>query len=160
MVDSATRWCPCCHSNVQDPSLGKLASPGRRLAASVIDLFILTLVIGGVFAVEDPQVKGEYAGGGLETFLFGVLIAYVVLVIVLFAHGTTPGKRVLGLYVIKANGQRAGFGKMLYREWFFKSMEGVLGLILLVLSGVMMFIDKDRQALHDKIGQTYVVGKN
>ena len=30
------RWCGICHTNVLDPNLGRLASPGKRLGAFVI----------------------------------------------------------------------------------------------------------------------------
>ena len=39
-VVPGTRWCNICHTNVVNPSLGKLASPGKRLGAFILDLVI------------------------------------------------------------------------------------------------------------------------
>jgi uncharacterized RDD family membrane protein YckC len=69
----------------------------------------------------------------------------IIWAIRLFWQGTTPGKNLLNMQVVKEDGQRAGFGTMLFTEWIGKWVSGfVFGLgYLWILS------DKDRQAWHD-----------
>jgi|GEM_PF-2608855 len=68
-VPAGRRWCTICHTNVSDPTVGRLASPARRLGAFIFDL-IIPLFAGGVF--------GEL-GWGVGIFVMVVLwIAYVV----------------------------------------------------------------------------------
>jgi uncharacterized RDD family membrane protein YckC len=73
--------------------------------------------------------------------------------IILFFRGTTPGKRALGMYVVKEDGQRAGFGTMLLREWVGRAISG----LVFGLGYLWILFDKDRQAGHDKLASTYVV---
>ena len=65
------------------------ASPVRRLFADVLDaiLFFLTLIIG-----------------------------YLIWWLIVLGRGQTPGKQLLGIYAIKRDGSRAGWGTMFVRE--------------------------------------------
>jgi len=154
-VAAGTRWCGICHSNVVKPELGRLASPGKRLAAYFLDLavpvFALFLIlfvagIGGSTGTESGS-----AGGLLG---FALLVAYVVWAFVLFARGTTPGKRLLGMWVIKEDGSHAGFFTMLVREWIGKAISG----LIFSLGFLWILFDRDNQGWHDKLVSTYVVG--
>lgn len=155
-VPPGDRWCRICHSNLTSPTVGRLASPGKRLGAYFIDfvlpigaaIFIMT--VGGAGALAG----GERAGGGLGCLLMsGLLLAYVVFAVRLFAQGTTPGKRALGMRVVKEDGTTAGFGTMLFREWIGK----VISRLVFLLGYLWILLDKDRQAWHDKLASTYVV---
>ena len=74
--------------------------------------------------------------------------------------GQTPAKKILGMYVIKADGSRAGGGYMALRELVFRGIVGgVAGSICFVysfLAPMWCLWDKDRQCLWDKMGSTYV----
>ena len=39
---AGTRWCSICHTNVINPDIGRLSSPGKRLGAYLIDVLIPT----------------------------------------------------------------------------------------------------------------------
>lgn len=154
---AGTRWCPFCHSNLIDPKVGHLASPGKRFGAYVLDIVIPVLAVMFIFGIGGLgyAAGGERAGGTLATLLaLALLVAYIVWAVRLFAHGTTPGKKMLGMYVVKETGQPAGFGTMLFREWIGKVW--ISGLIL-GLGYLWILIDKDRQGWHDKLASTYVV---
>ncbi len=155
-VSAGSRWCGICHTNVVNASAGKLASPGKRLGAYFLDFVIPILAIMFMFGIGGLGVAagGGRAGGSLAALLVTVfLIAYIVWAIRLFAQGTTPGKKVLSMYVVKEDGQRAGFGTILFREWIGKWISGfVFG-----LGYLWILLDKDRQAWHDKLASTYVV---
>jgi len=154
-VPLGNRYCNICHTNVLNPAVGRLASPGKRLGAYVLD-FILPIVavmfnfgIGGL----GYAAGGKRAGGSLSVLLVAVLlIAYTIYAIRLFAHAT-PGKKMLNMYVVKEDGERAGFLTMLFREWIGKWISG----LVFLLGYLWMLIDKDRQAWHDKLASTYVV---
>lgn len=151
----SSRWCAMCHANAGDPGVGRLASPGKRLAAHVADLLIpaVTFVmLGGtaLMGMATGTSTGAGAGASVAVLLF---IAYVVWALKLFANGWTPGKKLLGLRVVREDGQAATFGAMLIREWIGKWISG----LFLGLGYFWMLWDRDRQGLHDKVLDTYVV---
>lgn len=154
-VPAGSRWCAICHSNVTNPAVGRLASPGKRLGAYFLDWVIPLGALAFIFGVGGLGVaaSGERAGGTVGRVLAMVLfIVYVVWAIRLFAHGTTPGKRALGMYVVKEDGRPAGFATMLFREWIGKWISG----LILGLGYRWILIDKEKQAWHDKLASTYV----
>ena len=156
-VPAGVRWCGICHGNLVDRSIGRLASPGKRLGAYVLDglipfvAFLLIMMIGGG---TGAAAGGGDAGVGIGFVLgFGLFIVYIVWAIKLFAQGTTPGKRMRGMRVVKEGGQQAGFGTMLVREWIGKVISGMV----FSLGFLWILFDRDRQGWHDKLVSTYVV---
>ena len=153
-VAPGTRWCNICHTNVVNPSLGKLASPGKRLGAFVLDLvipvaaLILIVAVAGIGGATETE-----AGAGIGAIIGPLLLlAYIIWALVLFARGTTPGKKALGMRVIKEDGTPAGFMTMLLREWIGKWISG----LILLLGFLWILFDKDHQGWHDKLMSTYV----
>jgi len=71
----------------------------------------------------------------------------------LFSNGMTPGKWLLGLYVVDEAGDSASFGRMLVREFIGKP----LSTIVFGLGFAWILIDKNYQGWHDKLVDTYVV---
>jgi uncharacterized RDD family membrane protein YckC len=127
-VPPGSRWCGICHGNVVMPTVGRLSSPGKRFGAYVLDLVIPFAAVLLVFFVGGALAMGGGESGGGAGMLLGFLLfaGYVVWALTLFARGTTPGKRALGMYVVKETGQRAGFGTMLFREWIGKWISGLI----------------------------------
>ena len=154
-----TRWCPLCRGHLTEPALGRLAPPLKRLGAYVLDSFIPVGV--GVFMLFFAFAGRVAAGGPSEPIgntvailiSFGILIAYAILALVLFARGTTPGKHLLHMRVIKENGAAAGFLTMLGREWIGKWVSGMV----FSLGYIWILIDREHQGWHDKLLATYVV---
>lgn len=156
-VAAGTRWCGLCHTYVTNPAVGRLASPGKRLGAFVLDILIpvfAAFFVGGLIGLGGAAAgdRGSPVGGLL---IFVLLIAFVVWEIKLFSRGTTPGKHALNMVVVKENGEPAGFGTMLVREWIGKLISG----LVFSLGYLWILIDKDRQGWHDKLASTYVVEK-
>jgi len=154
-VPAGVRWCGICHANLINPSIGRLASPGKRLGAFFLDIlipsiaFVLMLIVSGFGAAQETE-SGSAIGFLVAIVLF---VVYLVWALTLFAKGTTPGKKMLGMRVIKENGESAGFGTMLVREWIGKIISGML----LSLGFLWILFDPDRQGWHDKLVSTYVV---
>ena len=154
-----TRWCPLCRGYLNEPALGRLATPLKRLGAYVLDVciplgvatFMFISAFAGSVAAGGPS---EPAGSAVATLIgVGILAAYAVLALVLFARGTTPGKHLLHMRVIKANGADAGFLTMLGREWIGKWISGMV----FSLGYIWILIDREHQGWHDKLLETYVV---
>ena len=158
---AGTRWCSICHTNVVNPKLGRLASPGKRLGAYVIDFLVPTLVVICISIGQIGGAVGELTGGGADdgvagTILFlsiGLFVAYAVWSLILFARGETIGKKLLGMRVVKEDGGRASFFTMLIREWVGKSISA----LVLWLGFLWILFDKENQGWHDKLMSTYVV---
>lgn len=154
-LPAGARWCGICHSYASSPDVGRLASPGKRLGAYVLDgiipvialfLFFVVAGIGAGSATEGSVGPGALLGAML-------LLAYLLWALVLFARGTTPGKTLLHMRVIKEDGSRAGFLTMLLREWVGKTISAAV----LSLGFLWILIDKEHQGWHDKLMSTFVV---
>ena len=77
------------------------------------------------------------------------------------SRGQTPGKRLLGIRVMRADGTRSDWGWTFIREFLIKAiafgiLDSVVG-IATIIDLIWAFWDKDRQTLHDKIMKTVVV---
>ena len=130
-VPVGSRWCPICRTNVIDAIVGRLATPGSRIEAYVIDVAILIALFLLSIIVK-----------GMGPLLF---LVYAVVYLIALAHGVTPGKHMVGIHVVKESGETAGFGTMLLRETIGKIVSGMI----FSLGYIWVLIDKDRQAWHD-----------
>lgn len=154
-VAPGSRWCGICRTNVLNPKVGRLASPGRRLGAYVLDLLVPMMALVLVFAVAGTgAATGTESGMGVGLLLGIVLfLSYIGWALALFAKGMTPGKRFLGMRVSKEDGTSAGFLTMLIREWIGKAISG----LIFSLGFLWILFDRDKQGWHDKLVSTYVV---
>ena len=114
----------------------KAAGIGQRVAAYLLDivLFFVTLIIG-----------------------------YIIWSLFTFKRGQTPGKRLIGIRVIRTDGTPSLFGWTFVREFLVKSLlfevaaDAVTAGIASLIDLLWAFWDRDRQTLHDKIVKTLVV---
>ena len=130
------RFCRWCQQFLVAPNGIKLAGIGQRAGAWILDfvLFFLTLMVG---------------------YLIWELVFTL-------RHGQTPGKQLVGIRVMRADGTASDWGWTFLREvgvkWF---VFHVVGNFFAGLPGIIdllwAFWDKDRQALHDKIMKTVVI---
>ena len=160
-VTPGTRWCKLCHANIVDSAIGKLAPPGRRLAAHLLDwgvplaILLMTFITSGAGAVaaESESDVGTGVAGFILLALTCGLLAYALWALILFGQGITPGKKFLGLRVVMEDGSSAGFMTMLVREWVGKWISS----LVFGLGFIWILIDDDNQGWHDKFMTTYVV---
>ncbi len=107
------------------------AELGRRVAAYVLDIVLLFLTL---------------------------IIGYIIWWLIVLGRGQTPGKQVVGIRVIRADGTPSDWGWMFVRELIMKGIvANVAGQIPLLIDLLWAFWDKDRQTLHDKVMKTVVV---
>ncbi|MYE55207.1 MAG: RDD family protein [Chloroflexi bacterium] len=156
-----------------------LASYGHRVGAWALDFvlsiitktvmfvlamsFILKVVLSGVDSVFDiPDWSART--GAIVAVLIGVAIGYIVWWLIALGRGQTPGKQILGIRVIKDDGEPSEWGYTFLREFVVKFL--LLGFLSQVTFGIAWLVDYlwplwDRadkmQTLHDKMLGTLVV---
>jgi uncharacterized RDD family membrane protein YckC len=145
-VGKSALWCPECERSTLDHLDAKLAAPAKRLAAQIIDS--LTPSFGTLLIARLTSGLGTF--NVVRTI---AIIAWAVWSMMLFSNGMTPGKWLLGLYVVDEAGDSASFGRMLVREFIGKP----LSTIVFGLGFAWILIDKNYQGWHDKLVDTYVV---
>ena len=132
-------------SERQAPDMA-LAGQGRRLGAFVLDIVLFGVTLG---------------------------IGWLIWLLVVGQRGQNPAKQLLGMHVVRADGNRAGLGWMLLREivvkWaLFIALDQVLSLADAGVAGLITLVafaaaalwcawDANRQCLWDKALGTYVV---
>ena len=151
------------------PSSVKSATPmeyagfGTRLLAKILDALILglgaALIIGIAAAILIPL--GTRNQGQAPVFFIGFGLAVLV---VLFGtwfyqiwclpkYGGTPGKRILNIKVVTAEGGPISWGRSFGR--FFAEMLN--GLIPLWIGYIIALFDEQRRTVHDHLAGTRVV---
>jgi len=154
-VAPGARWCGICRTNILNQRIGRLASPGKRLGAYLLDLLVPLVALFLIFVAAGAGIAIGTDGGAGVGVLLGILLllVYVIWAFKLFAKGMTPGKKLLGMRVIKEDGTNAGFFTMLIREWIGKAISG----LILSLGFLWTLFDRDKQGWHDKLMSTYVI---
>lgn len=132
------------------------ASFSRRVIASLIDgtiLSIVSFVVGGLLAVlfdssDAVAVVSSIAALGLYFWYYTHFYA---------RSGQTPGKRVVGIRVIAADGSLLTGGKAFGRVLVYFIESLMIYFIVGILGFLWMLWDKDKQTWHDKIVKSYVI---
>ena len=140
----------------------ELGSPGGfwfRAAAYVIDSLVIAaplvffwFLLGQPVPENFDQILDPPPGyERLQLALFFLNMAYDTALITYFA--TTVGKRAFGLYVVRTDGSRVGFGRALARHVLTTlSANFTLGFIFLIV-----LFREDRRGVHDLICDTVVI---
>lgn len=142
-------FCLWCDRFVVAPSRGVKAGLFARSVALVIDPLIAVLLYGGALLALGS------VSADLAAFAAIVLpLIYIVCFLMMLRRGTTPGKRLMGLQVVRAtSGSTPGFGVMFVREIVGRFVSG----LFLGLGYFWAIFDRSGQAWHDKIANTVVV---
>ncbi|WP_377271962.1 RDD family protein [Peterkaempfera sp. SMS 1(5)a] len=107
---------------------GSIAPVGRRLGALFVDGWLCTLIAYGLIARGDAS----------QANLWSTPVFFVMSVLLLSTAGSTLGKRLFGLRVVRLDGGRASVVQALGRS------------LLLVLVVPALIWDRDGRGLHDK----------
>jgi uncharacterized RDD family membrane protein YckC len=130
-------------------------------AVAVVVIGIVFLMIGGgalISGSESPQDFG--AALGVAAILL-IVFAYLALIVIMWLYfakmessekQATFGKKMMGIYVTDANGQRLTFGRASGR--FFAKI--ITGMIPAGIGWIMAGFTAKKQALHDMIAGTLV----
>jgi len=141
-----------------------VAGPTRRYLAYLIDLvirglaFLIISILVGVATGGGTNVSG-LGTGMLLVLIFGMEWGYYVLFETLW-NGRTPGKRALGLRVVKEGGYPLSFMDSVLRT-LLRAADGLppaFGFLPTYASGVLTAaVDKRFRRLGDRVASTMVV---
>ncbi len=163
-IRQGVEFCPNCGAEQKGAGEGaKYAGFLARFGAFIIDNLILLLAGTILFAI-------------VEIPALGLLITVPYYVLFTYKLGQTPGKRLLGIQVVDAEGTIPNFRRVILREFVAKSIPSMLLIagslsILLVIAGYIagtslllgyLWIARDprKRGLHDYIAGTYVVKRD
>ncbi|MGB9880317.1 MAG: RDD family protein [Anaerolineae bacterium] len=152
-----TPVCPWCEKLLDNPEAGRLASPGQRLGASLLDA-VLNVVVGIVLMIIGAGI-GAASGSpdvSLATGLGAWILGSIALQCWFWSKGTSLGKNMLGMAVYRTNGTRAGFWVMAFRDVIGKIISG----LVFDLGFLWLLWDPSRQCWHDKLAGTVVLKKS
>jgi uncharacterized RDD family membrane protein YckC len=122
----------------------EIASLDKRFYAVVIDLFVIG-VIGAILAAPTGSTQmGQFAG-----FIVGVIYQWYFLTM---QNGQTPGKRIMGIRVVKVDGTPLTTADVIIRY-----VGYYINSIVFFLGWIWAMFDADKQGWHDKLAGTYVV---
>jgi uncharacterized RDD family membrane protein YckC len=129
-----------------------------RLVALIIDSVVVSLVGTVVFLAFggnywEGVVVAETSDGMSEITVnaWAYVATFIYSVFFLAIWGTTPGKRILNIYVLDAQGRkRLGLIRAIAR-----TLATFLSGIILLIGYLMVAFRRDKRALHDLIAGTY-----
>ena len=158
-----------------------LASYGQRVGAWALDFLgfalpLILLIIGAVIfvliflfgEVGILHLAAIVLLGTIGIVVVGILvivmIGYIVWWLIALGRGQTPGKQIVGIRVIKDNGEPSGWGYTFLREFVIKLL--LVGFLSDATFGIARLVDylwplwdraEKMQTLHDKLLGTIVV---
>jgi uncharacterized RDD family membrane protein YckC len=148
-----------------------LASWGSRLAAYLIDFLIVLIpvVVLAIVLIGEAGDADSVGGWIVASVLYALLLGAVFL---LYApllmmrrgerNGQTLGKQMVGIRVVRDNGEPFGFGWGALREVLLKQLavnvaSSIIPFIPWFLNYFWPLWDDQNRALHDMAAQTHVV---
>jgi uncharacterized RDD family membrane protein YckC len=141
--DGGTRFCAFCDHQTRTEAGVEYGGFWIRLLAYLIDGFIVS-IFTTIFLLQTESAEA------LFWFPIIVWIAYEAGFVA--ASGATPGKHLLGLRVLQANGEPAGLGTGLLRIFGYWVNGLTFGIGFL-----MVAFTAEKRGLHDNIAGTIVV---
>ena len=146
-----------------------LATFLQRLTAFLIDALFTNLpTIVGVASLVLALIVGTDNGTAFAALLavalasVAVVLGYFVWWLFALRRGQTPGKRVVGIRVIRDDGSPSDWGYTFVREFVIKFLvggvlSGMTGGIYWMVDHLWPLFDENLQTLHDKMVSTIVV---
>lgn len=129
---------------------------GQRLGAFLFDLLLyLILLMASTFLLSSFSRKSIVSSNAMLLAFYLIAFALYAFNFVLLAGraGQTIGKRLVGIRIVRENGEPVGFIQVILRH--------VVGYALSMLGGFLGFVwviwDSKYQGWHDKIARTIVV---
>lgn len=119
-----------------------------RLLASVLDTIIVMVPLTLISYLMTGNWEGDFFTNSIS------LLYYLILPVIWV--GYTVGKRIVGVRIVKVNGEKVGFGTMLMRVIVASLIYIVTLGIAGIVSAFMIGFRRDKRAIHDMIAGTYV----
>jgi len=153
-------------NNNEGASIDHLAGRGTRLGAVILDTLILIIFalgpgmilmyLMGSFSVEDE------AALTLNIYLYSspfLLIFFAINCVLLYKYGQTIAKRLLKIKIVRSDGTRIAFGRLLGLRIILVQLLyqiPIAGSIFSLVDALFIFRE-DRKCIHDLIADTKVV---
>jgi len=141
----------------------QLASRGRRLGAVILDSIILGVLGVGILSLLGRSPFSPPASGMVGfvagNFVVGVIVFLAVNGYLLVKRGQTVAKSLLGLRIVRPDGEAVTAGRILglrYGVGYLIGMVPFLGGIYGLIDALLIFRDT-RRCLHDNIADTIVI---
>jgi uncharacterized RDD family membrane protein YckC len=142
-----------------------LVTAGRtqRLLAYLVDLGVNLLIavpaLIGILRYRPERGIGELGGSliGFSAIAFLALFAYTLML--LSREGQTIGKRVIGIRVVRTDGERAGLLRLICLRYFLPGLVGAIPYVgwAFTLANLLWIFGEERRCLHDHFADTMVV---
>ena len=137
-----------------------LATRMQRLGAALVDnLTVVPIAI--VAAVLMPMAKDspDRQFGFVGLLVLAILVLLAINLVGIYRSGQTIGKRLLGIRVVRSNGERCDFARYFFLRWMAMAVIGAVPLIgpILSLVNVALIFRENRRCLHDDFADTAVV---
>jgi uncharacterized RDD family membrane protein YckC len=143
---------------------GELAERASRLGAVIVDGLIVlvaylpAMIVG--FRNFDPQrgLRNFVNNGTIITGCIMLVILAITCVLVA-RNGQTIGKRLIGIKVVRSNGEKASFWRIFLLRNVVNAIPSLIPFVGYVygLVDTLFIFTESRQCLHDKIADTVVV---
>jgi uncharacterized RDD family membrane protein YckC len=156
--------------DIADPNaLNEPAERATRLFAAILDgiifavmvyvpLFgsaILGAIAGGAASEVDPDAGSALFGVGMLIGCVGFVAWAWLTIKYVNANGQSIAKKMLGIKVIRINGEPATLGRIF---WLRNVLNTVISIIpLYSIIDVLFIFSESRQTLHDKLADTTVI---
>jgi uncharacterized RDD family membrane protein YckC len=146
-----------------------LATWGSRVGAQLIDWLILLVPVIIIAAIVIGIAAGSDTGAivtGILSFLAYLVVAFIYAPVLMSRdgehNGQTWGKQMMGIRVVKDDGQSMSFGWAALREIAVKGLAlGIAGSIIPLIPYLLDYLwplwDDENRALHDMVVSTHVV---
>ncbi len=138
------------------------AERGTRLAAAILD-GLLYGAIGIVAAIAIPAMGKGAMGAGVVIAIvvacLGFLAVLAVNILFLHRNGQTVGKKIMGIKVVRMNGERVTLVRFFFLRFLPIALIGfipIIGSFAGLVDALFIFRDS-RQCLHDSIADTIVI---
>jgi uncharacterized RDD family membrane protein YckC len=145
--------------DVSDGVDGELAGRGSRLGAVIVDalIFIIPGALAGFGFAALRHASG--IGVALVVGLIGVVSLVIINLVMLHRSGQTIGKRVVGVKIVRTNGDRAGLARIFFLRSLVPGLFGTIpiaGHVFTIVDDLFIFRES-RRCLHDLLADTIVI---
>jgi uncharacterized RDD family membrane protein YckC len=163
--DDTNRFAPPT-AHVEDISTGsqELGGRGARLGASLIDTLIqLAVYYALAFTVFSALIPTNTLSRGVGAFALQMIVSFVLFAALqsylLATQGQTIGKKLMGLRIVRSNGERATLGRLLGLRYFLGWVIAVIPIVgvIYALVDCLLIFRESHKCLHDNIADTLVI---
>jgi uncharacterized RDD family membrane protein YckC len=153
-------------SEQRAPDEAELAGRGRRLGAAIIDTIIMVIVaVGPIIMLSGgwTAYSLKAAEGSIGFILMNAIVGLVIYLLIngyfLAKDGQSVGKKVLGIKIVRTDGSKADFARIVLRRLLPVQVVSNIPMIgpLLALVDVLLIFRASKKCVHDDIADTVVI---